>query len=121
MFLADGESHTWSLDYDPAGADGAGQITFALDGKVYKAALTPGHKTDGAVFDRFGIMNVQISGRSITPWLDDLVIDGVREDFSADPGWEFTDWSGDLVSVLNPDSITITGDMTVTATFSEIT
>ncbi len=88
MFLADGKPHTWSLDYNPGGADGAGEITFTLDGKVYKAALKPGHKTEGAVFDRFGIMNVQISGDCITPWLDDLAIDGAREDFSADPGWE---------------------------------
>jgi len=88
LLLADGKPHAWSLAYDPAGAGGAGEIAFTLDGKVYRAALERGHKQEGAIFDRFGIMNVQISGSDITPWLDDLVIDGVREDFSTDPGWE---------------------------------
>ncbi len=88
LLVADGKPHTWSLAYDPAGAGGAGEITFTLDGKVYRAALERGHKEEGAVFDRFGIMNVQISGSDITLWLDDVVIDGDREDFSTDPGWE---------------------------------
>jgi hypothetical protein len=88
LHRADGTPHTWSLDYEPAGADGAGEITYTLDGKKYTARLGPGHKGEGAVFDRFGIMNVQMSGDGITVWLDDLVIDGVKQDFAADPGWE---------------------------------
>jgi len=88
MHLADGTSHTWALQYDPDAAGGNGEITFSLDDKAYKAALAPGHKSEGAVFDRFGIMNAQVSGETLTPWFDDLVIDGVEEDFVADPGWE---------------------------------
>lgn len=38
---------------------------------------------------------------------------------SADPGWTFSDWSGDLTSTDNPASITITGDQTVTANFTQ--
>jgi len=88
MFLADGTPHTWSLDYDPAGAGGRGEMAFSLDGQIYKAALEPGHKAEGAVFDRFGIMNVQISGDGLAVWVDDLMIDGAKEDFSRDPQWE---------------------------------
>ena len=88
MFVADGAPHAWSLDYDPAGANGAGEITFTLDGKPYKAALRPGHKEEGAVFDRFGILNQQGAGGTLTLWLDDLALDGEAQDFSTDPGWE---------------------------------
>jgi uncharacterized repeat protein (TIGR02543 family) len=34
-----------------------------------------------------------------------------------DPGWVFSGWSGDLVSVNNPENITMNGNRTVTATF----
>ncbi len=80
--------HTWTLEYDPAGAGGAGEITFTLDGASYRAQLVPGHKEEGAIFDRFGILNQQSSGSHITIWLDDIVVGGEREDFASDPGWE---------------------------------
>jgi hypothetical protein len=41
-FKADGTTHTWSLDYDPAAADGNGLMTFVLDGKVYPQPLARG-------------------------------------------------------------------------------
>jgi hypothetical protein len=88
LLPADGAPHAWSLDYDPSGAGGRGEITFKLDGQTYKAALEPGHKAEGAVFDRFGIMNVQISGDCLAVWLGDLMIHGAKEDFSRDPQWE---------------------------------
>ncbi|MCP4542038.1 MAG: hypothetical protein GY832_33345 [Chloroflexi bacterium] len=36
-----------------------------------------------------------------------------------DPDWQFEDWSGDVISTTNPISVTMTGDMTVTATFTQ--
>ena len=36
---------------------------------------------------------------------------------TADPGWTFGSWSGDLSSTANPASLTMDGDKTVTATF----
>ncbi len=88
MIPADGTPHVWTLDYDPNGARGAGEITFSLDGKEYRAALAEGHRKDGAVFDRFGILNQQLSGKDLTLWLDSLVIDGRAENLSRDPRWE---------------------------------
>jgi len=36
----------------------------------------------------------------------------------ADPGWAFSEWSGDLISTNNPDTIIMDGDKTVTATLT---
>jgi len=47
--------------------------------------------------------------------------DVVQLTATADPGWTFTGWSGDLVSTDNPTSITINGNMNVTATFTQNT
>ncbi len=38
---------------------------------------------------------------------------------TADPGWTFSAWSGDLTGSVNPDNITMDGDKTVTATFTQ--
>ncbi|MCG3118584.1 MAG: hypothetical protein ALAOOOJD_00804 [bacterium] len=38
---------------------------------------------------------------------------------TADPGFQFTGWSGDLSGVANPDSITINGNKSVTAIFTQ--
>ncbi len=88
MFVADGTPHRWRLDYDPLGAEGRGEIIFTLDDHTYRAALAPGHKTDGAIFNRFGILNQQTVGEGMTIYLDDVVIDGRHYDFASDPNWE---------------------------------
>ncbi|MFC2021251.1 choice-of-anchor Q domain-containing protein, partial [Chloroflexota bacterium] len=36
-----------------------------------------------------------------------------------DPGWSFSHWSGDLSGSTNPETITMNGDKTVTATFTQ--
>ncbi len=86
-FAIDGTVHQWSLQYDPQAQGGLGEITYQIDDRIYQVPLAPGHKADGAEFDRFGIWNVQASGDSIDVFFDDLIIDGQREDFSDDPGW----------------------------------
>ncbi len=37
---------------------------------------------------------------------------------TADPGWSFAGWSGDLISTTNPTVITMNADKTITATFA---
>jgi vibriolysin len=39
---------------------------------------------------------------------------------TADTGWQFDGWSGDLTGTTNPDTITMNAHKTVTATFSEV-
>ena len=86
--LADGTVHTWSLTYDSNGANGDGEITFVMDGTTYIAPLQPGHKTDNAVFDRFGIFNQQSSGKGMNVYLSNLMLDGKAQNFIRDPEWE---------------------------------
>ena len=86
-YPADGTVHKWSLDYDPDGAEGRGLIRFRCDDQEFHAELHPGHKEQGATFDRFGVWNQQLAGDSMDVYLDDLVIDGEPESFDEDPQW----------------------------------
>jgi hypothetical protein len=87
-FKPDGTSHTWTLEYDPDGANGDGLIKFTVDDRKYEVAFDPGHKADGAVFDRFGIWNAQTTGGGMELFFDDVEVDGVKLDFTSDPKWE---------------------------------
>lgn len=81
--------HRWSLRYDPEGNGGTGTISVALDDETAICHLDPGHKADGATFDRFGLLNVMKqadTGGDL--WLDDITINGERESFDRDPGWD---------------------------------
>jgi hypothetical protein len=83
---ANGASHTFELTYNPAGN---GSITLKIDNThVGTLNLTSAHRSHGAIFNRFGIWNVQIAGGDHDVFFDDLVIDGVAENFSTNPGWE---------------------------------
>ena len=87
-FAADGTPHDFSLTYDPAGGGGNGLITFVLDGQRYELTPDPGHKLDGATFDRFGVWNQQITGDGSELYFDDLVVNGEPISFDNDPKWE---------------------------------
>jgi hypothetical protein len=89
FFKPDGTTHTWTLQYDPTGANGGGLMTFTVDGtRKYEQPLDPGHKVDGATFDRFGIWNAQTTGAGMEVYFDDLEVDGQAMDFTSDPKWE---------------------------------
>lgn len=88
-FAARGAVHTWTLAYDPEGHEGRGTITATIDGETSVCELDPGHKADGATFNRFGLLGVSKSADSPGElWLDDVVVDGVLESFDKDPGWD---------------------------------
>jgi hypothetical protein len=81
--------YPFSLSYDPAGAEGRGAVTATIGAYTSVVALDSGHRSDGAIFNRFGILNVVKSaddpGRV---WLDNVTIDGQLHEFNSDPGWE---------------------------------
>jgi hypothetical protein len=79
----------WSLRYDPTAREGKGSIIVTLGDETAVCHLDAGHKADGASFNRFGLLPVLKSaddGGDI--WFDDITINGQKEDFSSDPGWE---------------------------------
>lgn len=81
--------HRWSLRYEPNGNKGGGSIAVAIDDETSICHLDAGHKSDGATFNRFGLLNVMKSadtGGEV--WLDDVSIGGKLDDFTADPKWE---------------------------------
>lgn len=84
-----GAAHRWSLRCDPDGNNGGGSITVTMDGETAICHLSLGHKADGAVFNRFGLLNVVKSpdtGGEV--WLDDLTVNGESESFERDPRWD---------------------------------
>ena len=100
--LVTGTKYTWSLSYDPAGSNGNGQITFSINGiGTTKLALDAGHKSAGAVFNRFGMVNRMIEGNEATVYFGDLTINGVAENLSATP----IDWEGDGAGASFPDCV----------------
>jgi len=72
FFYPDGKSHDWVLRYEPAGANGKGQITVTLDRQSCALELAAAAKGIGASFDRFGICTPWIDGNSVTAFFDDL-------------------------------------------------
>jgi hypothetical protein len=80
--------HNFTLQYDPTGNSGNGLVTASIDGQTASMSVPPGHRADGAIFNRFGFLNVMKSADGPgSIWLDDLVINGQLESFSANPNW----------------------------------
>ena len=68
----DGQTHSWALRYLPSAGDGQGQITVKFDGQQQTIALKAEHRKAGAVFDRFGLFNLQNGGQYVEVSLDNL-------------------------------------------------
>ena len=87
--FAANRAHRWSLTYDPQGNGGGGVVTATIGDATAVCHLDPGHKQDGATFNRCGLMTVMKhwdDGGEL--WLDDITINGKTEHFDRDPGWE---------------------------------
>ncbi|MBM4069935.1 MAG: hypothetical protein FJ271_13430 [Planctomycetes bacterium] len=87
--FATGVPLTWSLRYDPTANKGSGAVTVTLGKETAVCHLDPGHRADGATFNRFGLLAVSksaVAGGEI--WLDDVTIDGRLDEFARDPSWE---------------------------------
>lgn len=88
-FRPPAQPHRWTIRYDPAGNGGDGSIVATIDHETAICHLGKGHKADGATFNRCGLLNVMKSAAAGGEvWLDDMEINGVREDFADDPKWD---------------------------------
>lgn len=87
--IENGKVYQWKLEYDPKGANGRGLMTFTLDGQKATCELEGDHRQDGITVTHFGLMPLLKTWDSPgEAWLDDIVVNGKRFDFSADPKWE---------------------------------
>jgi hypothetical protein len=80
--------HTFRLTYRPNLTGGDAELELVLDGQTYKEKVAAEHVKDGATFDRFGIVNQQLTGDGIELYFDDLELNGERLEFDTDPAWE---------------------------------
>jgi hypothetical protein len=90
----DGTRYHWTINYDPQGNKGSGQIQITVkssgstrppedfEGLLYTVNLPPGFKKEGATFDCFGLTNARKTGGGVQIYFDDLEYAGKREDFS---------------------------------------
>ena len=78
-----GKWYSWKMEYKP----GRGIMT--LDGDKAEFDIPKEHMDDGATFTHFGILSLIKTWDSASDiWIDDLSINGVKFDFSADPKWD---------------------------------
>jgi hypothetical protein len=81
--------YPFSLDYDPNGAGGRGTVSATLGSYSAFITLDSGHKADGAMFTRFGILNVVKSADDPGQiWLDNVTINGEAHPVNSNPGWD---------------------------------
>src|SRR5881409_283492 len=82
-------TYSFSFNYDPNGAGGLGTVTATFGSYSNVLTLDSGHKADGALFNRFGILNVMKSADDPGQmWLDNMTINGQPHPFNSDPGWD---------------------------------
>jgi hypothetical protein len=73
MFMPDGRSYDWALEYDPTGEGGRGVIKFTLNGETTTHPLDAGDRKKGATFNRFGVFNLGgANSKHCVIWFDDL-------------------------------------------------
>jgi len=66
------QAHRWSIQYRPPAADDRGEIHVKIDGKDSCLTLDSGSRAQGAMFDCFGLFNIQAGGWHVELYLDDL-------------------------------------------------
>jgi len=70
--LALGQVYEWSLTYDTQADGGTGAITVKLGEEAVTFKLKPGHKAEGASFDRFGLFTKGPGGQMVEIYFDDV-------------------------------------------------
>jgi hypothetical protein len=80
LIFEPGRRYEWTLDYDPAAAEGRGTITFTLNAQSITHALREGDKAKGALMDRFGLFNMQwANSKWCEVYFDDLSYTALAE------------------------------------------
>jgi hypothetical protein len=66
------KAYDWSLVYDPLANGGNGSIRATLGDESVVLDLKPGVKTEGATFDRFGMLAIPVGGHHVKVFIDDI-------------------------------------------------
>ncbi len=83
------KEYSWSITYDPEGNNGGGSMSCTFEDGKAAWDLLPGHRKEGATFDRFGLVNVMKSvDNAGHAWISDLTINGEKVDLNRDPDWD---------------------------------
>jgi len=108
--LPEGEYEWNVLAYDEAGNSAFAPQNFTL---TVNTTIPPIYYT---------LTTSKVGNGTITPSSGSTYLNGTVVDVEAipDPGWEFTSWSGNLTGNDNSTTITMDGNKTITATFTEI-
>ncbi len=72
IVLPDRSVHRWTIRYEPSAGEGTGVIRTTLDGRETVLPVNSEHRAAGAVFDRFGLFNMQSGGWHVEFYIDDL-------------------------------------------------
>jgi hypothetical protein len=81
--------YPFTLNYDPNGAGGLGEISATVGSFSSAFPIDPSHRGDGATFNRFGLLDVMKSADDPGQlWLDNVSVNGVGHTFDSDPNWE---------------------------------
>jgi hypothetical protein len=67
-----GKVYQWRIEFDPAAADGAGELKVTLGGESAVLTLTPEARRQNAQFDRFGLAVYEGGGQWSQVFFDDL-------------------------------------------------
>jgi hypothetical protein len=69
--------------------DGGGRMSCTFEDHTASWDLLPGHREEGATFDRFGLLNAMKSAdESGISWISNLTLNGENVDLSEDPNWD---------------------------------
>lgn len=83
------EALKWSLRYDPLANEGKGALYAKIGEREAICELAPGHRVDGATFNRFGFLNVMKSADDAGEvYLRDVEVMGTKDSFTKDPHWD---------------------------------
>ncbi len=86
--------YAFTLEYEPDQGDfGTGllRLTVVPPGGApasTEISIVPAHRADGATFDHFGLLNVQLDGRPMTVYVGNLAVDGTPVDLTSAPPWD---------------------------------
>jgi hypothetical protein len=86
IIFPNGQSHDFTIVYDPSANNGNGRIVVTLDDASKTFNLTPSDRAKSSLFDHFGLFGISPDGHYVEMYLDDLnfTVGKLLGDFNGD-------------------------------------